>query len=362
MTAAPAGTRLASIDALRGFDMFWITGGTNLFLALSVLIAPPMARILDVQFNHSAWNGFTFFDLVFPLFIFVSGLTIPFSITKRVERGDDRAALYRHVAIRVSLLFVLGLWKSGIHLDPFSMRIPGVLQRIAICSGVASVIAMHTRPRTQVYITAGILLGYWALMALVSVPGVGAGHYTPDGNLAGYIDRLLLPFPDKWCCYTFGDSEGVLTTLPAVATAMLGVLAGHRLRASGSPWSKMSWLIIAGVSCLALGLAWATVFPINKYLWTSSYVLYSAGWSMLMTAAFFWIIDVKAVSRWSFFFRVIGSNSIVIYMLEAPIRFVFLKTLFGASAALALLIACLDVSVRWLVVYYLYRKKWFLKF
>jgi predicted acyltransferase len=360
--AVAASTRLGSIDALRGFDMFWITGGTDLVLALFKLVAPPVASFLNVQFSHNAWNGFTFYDLIFPLFIFLSGLSIPFSITKRVERGENKGTLYKHVAIRTLVLFLLGLVHNFPDFDPFSIRLAGVLQRIAIASCVAAIIAINTKPKTQVYITGAILIGYWAIMALVPVPHFGAGNYEPYGNLAGYVDRLLLPYPERWCCYGFGDSEGILSTIPAVATALLGTLAGHKLRAEGESLDKVSWLIFAGTLCLAIAITWHIVFPINKYMWTSSFVLIAGGWSFLLLAVFYWVIDVKKIVKWSFFFRVIGSNSILIYMLGGLVGFGFLEDFLGASSALALLIATFDVIVRWLFLYLFYRKKWFLKF
>ena len=342
--------------------MFWITGGTDFFLALFALLDSRVARFLLIQFNHSPWNGFTFYDQIFPLFIFLSGLSIPFSITKRLERGDDRRLLYRHVAIRTILLFLLGVWHNGASADPFALRLPGVLQRVAICSGVAAVIAMNAKVRTQACIAGGILLGYWALLALVPVPLFGAGDFSPQGNLAGYVDRLLLPFPNRWCCYGFGDSEGIITTIPAVATALLGTMAGHRLRANGTPAERGWWFVVTGVACVVTGMAWSLVLPIDKNLWTSSYVLLTGGLSLLLLALFHWFIDVKRMAGWTFFFTVIGTNALVMYLLQGILRFEFLKRMYGTSAALALLVACLELFGRWGIVFALYRRRWFVRF
>nr|MDO8088880.1 DUF5009 domain-containing protein [Candidatus Sigynarchaeum springense] len=355
-------TRLSSIDALRGFDMFWITGGTDLVISFFALVSPAIAPFFRMQFSHPAWSGFTFYDLIFPLFVFMSGLSIPFSITKRVERGEDKKKLYKHVAIRTLVFFLLGLAYNGADFDPFAFRIAGVLQRIAIASCVAAIIAINTKARTQLFSIIGILLVYWAIMALVPVPYFGAGNYTQYGNLAGYVDRLLLPYPEKWCCYEFGDSEGILSTLPAVASAMLGTLAGQKLQSEVKPLDKVLWLTFSGTLCLSIGFAWNFVFPINKYMWTSSFVLFAGGWSMWLLAVFYWIIDVRGFVKWSFFFKVIGSNSILIYLLGGLVGFDFLEDLLGASSGLDLLVACLDVSARWLFLYLLYRKKWFVKF
>ncbi|MEX2726859.1 MAG: acyltransferase family protein [Candidatus Sigynarchaeum springense] len=355
-------TRLASIDAIRGFDMFWITGGTDLVISFCALVFPATVPFFRVQFSHPAWSGFTFYDLIFPLFVFISGLSITFSITRRVERGEDKKKMYKHVAVRTLILFLLGLAYNCADFDPFALRVAGVLQRIAIASCIAAIIAMNAKPRTQLYIVIGILLGYWAIMALVPVPCYGAGNYTQYGNLAGYVDRLLLPYPEKWCCYEYGDSEGILSTLPAVASAMLGTLAGHELRSERKPAGKISMLLFGGTSSFTIALAWHFVFPINKYMWTSSFVLFAGGWSMLLLAVFYWIIDVKGIVKWSFFFRVIGSNAILIYLLGGLVGFGFLEDLVGASSGLDFLVACLDVGVRWLFLYILYRKRWFVKF
>lgn len=341
--------------------MFWITGGTGFLIAVSSFVAPGASQFLRSQFDHAGWHGFTLFDLIFPLFLFISGLSIPFSVTRRIERGDGRMALYRHVAVRTALLFLLGLLHNGPHFHPPGIRLTGVLQRIALCSGAASIIAINVRVKTQVYALIGLLLGYWALMAFVPAPHFAAADYSPVGNLAGYIDRVLLPYPSTWCCYGFGDSEGILTTLPALASVLLGVLAGHLLRSEVRPMARVFWLLFAGVALLALGAAWGTVFPINKDLWTSSFVLYAGGWSLLLLAVFYWTLDVRGWTGWAFFFRIIGMNSIVMYFLESFLRFTFLRALLGAGAVVALLIACLNLGVRWGIVYALYRRQWFLK-
>jgi predicted acyltransferase len=335
--------------------------GPAVFLSLSAVVAPGATRFLTVQLDHAGWNGFTFYDLIFPLFIFLAGLSIPFSITKRVERGEDKGAIYRHLAVRIGVLFVIGVLQYGIEFDPFAIRILGVLQRIALCSGAAAVIALNCRVRTQAYITGGILLGYWALMTFLPVPHYGAGVFTPRGNLAGYVDRLLLPYPSKWCCYGLGDNEGILTTIPSIATALLGTLAGHRLRTGGRPKDRMVSLIAAGIACLAVGLAWSLVFPFNKNLWTSSYVLFAGGWSILLLALFHWIIDVKGWAAWSFVFQVAGFNSLIVYLSAGFLRFGFLRHFLRASATLTLAIALLDFGGRWFLAYFLYRKRWFLR-
>ena len=221
--------RVASIDALRGFDMFWIAGGESIIRALYKVWPGATTRVLDTQFEHVPWAGFHFYDLIFPLFVFVVGVVLPFSLTRRVEEGADRGHLYRHVFQRFLLLFLFGLIYNGLlDFNIHTLRIPGVLQRIAISYLVAALVVMNTKIRGQTIVVGSILIAYWAIMKLVPVPGVGAGVLTPEHNLAGYLDRVIIPF--RFCCYTFGDNEGLLSTLPAIGTCLLGVLAGHWLR------------------------------------------------------------------------------------------------------------------------------------
>lgn len=360
----PAG-RVHSIDALRGFDMFWIVGGGTLVERILTLMHTPEA--ITRQFEHSAWNGFTFEDLIFPLFLFIAGLTVPFSLVKRSERGDSKRGLVGHILKRVVILFALGLVYNGILDFRFAdMRWVGVLQRIALAWGAAALIAVFFRTvRAQAIWAGAILVGYWAVMMLVPVPGFGAGVLTPEGNLASFVDRLVLP--GRFCCFDFGDNEGVLSTIPAVATALLGVLAGNWLRGSRSGRDKTIGLLAAGVASLIAAIIWGLAFPINKLLWTSSYVLFAAGWSLLLLAVFFWIIDVKGWKKWSFFFTVIGMNSITIYVASDLFDFrgianVFIHGFIGNMGAFAPAFTAFSVlAVKWLLLWFLYRQKIFLR-
>ncbi len=360
----PKPRRLGSIDALRGFDMFWITGGTEFWLALVRLLNQPAGDFLAVQFSHAPWSGFTFYDLIFPLFVFLSGVSIPFSITKRLERGDDRRKLYKHIFIRTLILFVVGVLDNDLNriiaLDFANVRIMGVLQRIAICYFFTGIVAMNLKVKNQAIVTAIILLGYWGIIMLVPVPGVGAGVLTPEGNLASYIDRLILP--GRYCCNPYGDAEGLLSTIPAVATCLLGALSGHWLRSPREPKQKIRGFFGAGALCLGLGLVWNLAFPIIKYLWTSSYVLFACGWSVWLLCLFYWVIDVRGHTKWAFYFTVIGLNAILIYLLGQNIDFGFIADVTSWPGTFQpLLIATLHLAGQWIILYLLYRKKWFLK-
>lgn len=358
--------RVASIDALRGFDMFWITGGEEIIRALHKVSPGPATGALNVQFQHVQWAGFHFYDLIFPLFLFVVGAVLPFSVTKRLEAGASRGRLYQHLVKRLALLFALGLVYNGLlDFDFHQLRIAGVLQRIALCYFFAALIVMNTKVRGQIAFFAGILLAYWAVMMLVPVPGVGSGVLTPDGNLASFIDRHLLPRP--YCCFAQGDNEGILSTFPAIATTLLGVLAGQWLRSKRTPNRKTLGLVAAGVASLLAGFLWSFNFPVIKNLWTSSFVLIAGGWSLLLLALFYWIIDVKGYKRWAFFFTVIGVNAITIYLVHQLFDFGTITTIFvhgfinKLGAIQPLFWAVSVMMTGWLFLYFLYRQKIFLK-
>src|SRR5262245_54659659 len=381
--ATPAPERIQSIDALRGFDMFWIIGGDALFRAIGKWSGGYWGGVCCDQLEHVDWAGFHFYDLIFPLFLFLVGTVIPFSLDSARRRGATTGALYVRIIRRTLFLFALGLiyngilqlkwivpaedgrWTVNIH---DNLRITGVLQRIAVCYGMAAVITLHTRPGGRLLVIAAILLGYWAILTFVPNPETGvAGDLTKEGNLGGYIDRTFLPgkILDKY--YGYGDNEGLLSTIPAVATALLGTLAGHWLRLGVEPAWKMLGLAAAGVVTLALGEVWGTSFPVIKNLWTSSFVLVTAGWSLLLLAVFYGAIDVVGWRAWAFFFIVIGANAITIYVGQQVIPFAAIaKYFFGGaekfSGALAPVIAAAGVlAVKWLFLLILYRQKLFLR-
>jgi predicted acyltransferase len=356
-------SRLKSLDALRGFDMFWIKGGTDFFLNLAIWLTPALVPFFEVQFNHQVWNGFSFYDLIFPLFVFLSGISIPFSLSRRIEKGDKQSELLKHIFTRTFWLLVLGFIFNNANViftfDLNEFRWLGVLQRIAITFFAAALLEMYFKPKWQIIIGTMILVGYWLILLLVPVPGFGAYNLTQQGNLVFYVDSLLLP--GKFCCFPNGDNEGILSTIPAIATAILGVNTGHWLRSSHTPYHRIAGLVIAGVLCLGLALAWNQIFPINKYLWSSTFVLYAGGWSLFLVALFYWLIDVLGWQRWAFFFIVIGMNALLIYMIGGLLD---LQGLFGnisSPAWLIFLITAAEIAIRWIVLFILYRKKKFLK-
>ena len=363
--------RLVSLDALRGFDMIWITGGEGLIFSLAALTGWPVFAWAKTQMQHVPWDGFVFYDMIFPLFLFIAGVSMPFSILKRKNRGDSLKSIYWHLLKRLFLLLLLGLiYNRLLYFNFEHQRWASVLGRIGLAWFFAAIIVLNTSVRRQVLWFIGILLSYWAVMKLIPVPGFGPGVLTPEGNLCAYIDQQLLP--GFLCCYQYGDNEGILSTFPAIATALLGALTGHFLALENprlNGLKKGLLLLAAGIAFLGAGKAWSFVFPIIKNLWTSSYVLFAGGWSLILLAIFYLIIDVWKIRRWSLPFVVIGLNSITIYMLCAGIinfqtmnQFFFTGVIQFFSEPVQPVITAIGILLcEWVLLYFLYKKKIFLK-
>ncbi len=363
-------TRVVSIDALRGFVMFWIVGGGMIFIALAKVWPNPLTEILNAQMDHAKWaEAFHLEDLIMPLFIFVVGLVLPFSVLRRVERGESKRKLYLHIVRRTTLLILLGITveNHGLPFNLSQMHWPGVLQRIGICYFFAAILVIHTGWRTQAIVMAAILVLGWAAMMLIPVPGYGAGVMTPEGCLAAYIDQQFLPGQFHRQYYGFGDSNGILPTLMSVATAILGALAGYWLRANRSGNYRAAGLAIAGIICLFAGYVWGLVFPIVRLIWTSSMVLYAGGYSLLLLALFYWVVDVQMIRKWAFFFIVIGMNAITIFFIRSFVNFdeiakFFLKGVIQYGPSLEPLIVSIGaVAAEWVFLWFLYRHKIFLR-
>jgi predicted acyltransferase len=318
--------RVHAIDALRGFDMFWIIGADAFFASLLAYFATDWSTRLALQLEHVAWEGFRFYDLIFPLFLFLVGCALPYSLEKYRAKPSE---IYLRIARRVLALVLLGLLANGIlKFDWENLRYAGVLQRIGVCYGIGAMIYLHSSLRGQVLIGSAILLGYWAILSWVPSPGGIAGDLSIEGNLAGWLDRRFLPGKILEKYYGYGDNEGLLSTLPAVATVLTGVLTAHGLRSSVSPWRKLIGLLAAAIACLSLGYLWSFEFPIIKNLWTSSFVLVTTGWSLVLLAAFYFLMDILELRRWAMVFTVIGVNAITIYIAQRFIDFDFMANYF----------------------------------
>jgi len=292
MDAAVKTERLKSLDALRGFDMFWICGGEVIIEALAKYTHWPVFEWMHLQMQHAEWNGFHFYDMIFPLFLFLAGVSLPFSIQTRKARGESDKQIHRHLLIRCLILIGLGIvYNGGLYLD-WPIRFASVLARIGLGWYFASLIVLHFNRRMQFVWFGGILLFYWAVMMLIPVPDYGSGVLTLEGNLSAFIDRLLLP---GRLYDGVMDPEGLLSTIPAISTALLGTFTGYLLNDKSEKLSKYrKWLVVLGVGVLLVIVSsiWNTVFPINKKMWTSSFVLCAGGMSMIFLSVFYLIIDV----------------------------------------------------------------------
>lgn len=361
-----ASPRLLSLDALRGFDMFWIVGAEELVRGLEKIGTNGPLKLLADQLGHKAWDGFHFEDLIFPLFVFIVGVSLVFSLSRNLEQGGRGAALVR-IARRAAVLYILGiLYYGGFSTPVEKIRLLGVLQRIALCYLFAGLLFCYLKPRGLLIACIGILVGYWALMSFVPVPGHGTRNFAEGANLANYIDKQYLPLR-KWD--GDHDPEGLLSTVPAVASCLLGVLAGLVLRNASMPdGKKVGRLVVAGLGCLAAGWLWHLNFPVIKKLWTSSFVLVAGGYSFLLLALFYQVIDVWKFQKWAQPFVWIGVNPITIYFGGRFIDFEGLAKLFvggPVGAALGnygeLVLALTTLGFGFLFLRFLYQRKIFLR-
>jgi len=301
------GGRLLSLDALRG-----------LTVAAMVLVNNPGTwRAVYAPLRHAEWHGWTPTDLVFPFFLFIVGVAIPLALGRRLSAGQSRSDVVAKILRRSAIIFVLGLLLHAIpSFDLATIRIPGVLQRIAVCYFVAALVFLRTGWRVQAGLVIALLLGYWAAMTLVPVPAFGIGRLDPEGNLAAYIDRALFG-PHIWRAARVYDPEGLLSTVPAIATTLAGVLSGHWLRTDASRSKIVMGLCAAGLAAILLGELWNTWFPINKALWTSSYAVFTAGAALLTLALCYWLVEVRGHRGWARPFAVLGVNALALFFLSS---------------------------------------------
>jgi predicted acyltransferase len=296
--------RLVSLDVFRG-----------LTIAGMVLVNNPGSwSHIYWPLAHAEWHGWTPTDLVFPFFLFIVGVAIPLAFGKRVDAGGTQKDLYWKVIRRTLIIFGLGLFLNGFpYFNLSTIRIPGVLQRIAVCYLFASIIFLKTRARAQIAIVAALLFVYWLLMARLSAPGFPTGDLSKEGSIASFIDRVLLG-SHIWSQGKVYDPEGLLSTIPALATTLLGVLTGQWLRTAKSDFEKVAGMFVAGTCCLVIGWAWNPFFPINKSLWTSSYVLFTGGLALQLFALCYWLIDIKGYRVWAKAFVIFGVNAIALFV------------------------------------------------
>jgi len=394
--------RLMSLDALRGFDMFWIMGGDGLAAALGKLGSDPVTQTVATQLEHVEWAGFHFYDLIFPLFVFIVGVSLVFSLSRAIEQ-EGRGGALKRVFVRFALMFAVALFYSGGFTSAWpDIRLLGVLNRIALCYLGAALIFCFFRQswRGIATIAAGLLAGYWALMTFVSFPDLRPvntagelvsekmtatstaqlnwdstntvkGIFEPGLNFAHYIDQKYLP-GKKWD--KTWDPEGLLSTLPAIASCLLGVLAGLLLKSQTvDDRRKITVLFAGGVVAVLAGFAWSGQFPVIKKIWSSSFVLVAGGYSAILLGLFYLVVDVLKYQRWCQVFVWYGMNPITVYLADNIIGFrrvasrllgTDVKAFFDATVTPGfgdLMLSFGEIGVGLCLVWFLYRRKIFLR-
>ena len=367
--------RLMSLDAFRGATI----------AGMMLVNNPGTWSAIYPQLEHAEWNGWTFTDWIFPFFLWIVGVAMTMSFAHRQERGDTKKQLLIQVVKRSLIIFGLGLFLAGFPFFNLSIiRIPGVLQRIAVCYFIASLIVLYTKNmRTQVYWLAGFLISYWLMMKLIPVPEIGAGIMERGKNFSAYIDSMFL-WGHMWGYTKTWDPEGIVSTLPAVATTLFGVMTGHYLRSQHSKEEKTAWMFVAGNILLFLGATLDMWLPINKSIWTTSYSIFMAGWALVCFAMFYWIVDVKGYKRWVKPFIIFGMNAITVFVISGMIGRLYgsvikLKQPDGSEISLqgyifrtfflplaspinaSLIYAICFLLFLYLTAWIMWKRKWFLK-
>ncbi|GLU56873.1 acyltransferase family protein [Dyadobacter frigoris] len=360
--------RLASIDALRGFDMLMISGGGTFIFLLNGKTGIAFIDSVSAQFTHPEWNGFTFYDFIFPLFLFLAGTSLVFSLAAGLSKNVTKAKLLRKVFVRMLILIALGILDKNAPVnffDPAHIRYGSVLGRIGVATFVGALLYLNFSRTQRLYLAASTLILYYLALLLIPVPGFGAGDFSFEGNLAGWFDRNFMPGKLKQVKY---DELAILTTFPAICITIFGMLAGDILLDMKSSFLKVKVLSIMGFIGIVIGICWNFIFPINKHLWSSSFIMLTSGMAFLLLALFYWVIDVKGYQKWAFFFRVIGMNSLVIYLamrfidFNASSRLLFEGFYMHSSEKWHEVFNALGgLVIVWLLLYFLYKKKIFIK-
>jgi len=348
--------------------MFWIMGAEEIVHNLAKVTNSSFIQAMSNELVHPDWHGFRFYDLIFPLFLFMAGVATPYSLGKELDKGKSKNELLLRVIKRGLILVLLGvIYNNGLELKPIAeIRFGSVLGRIGLAYMFANIIYLYTKQRGQIIWFCSLLIGYWFMLLFNAAPGFANGDLTMEGNFASYLDRLIMPGK---LYLGIHDPEGLVSTIPAISTGLLGIYAGNLLKNSPLTMQRKALqLFMMGIVSILIAQLWNLVFPINKNLWSSSFVMHVGGYSLILLALFYYIIDVRGYKKWAFFFSIIGMNSILIYMSGQFIHweyttesiFKWLVQLVGEPANLVLF-ATLYVLVKWAFLYFLYKKNVFLR-
>ena len=323
--------RLSSLDVFRG-------------ITIAAMILANMAGVADDVYrplSHSEWHGCTPTDLIFPCFLFIVGVAMTFSLAKYTAENKPTKAVYLRILRRTAILFILGLvlngfWNQGVWtFDLSSIRLMGVLQRIALTYLFASLIVLKLPRKSQWLVAGGLLIAYWLTMMYIPVPDYGAGVLTREGNFGAFIDRLIIPKAHlyKGDGFNFlGDPEGLFSTIPAIVSVLAGYFTGQWIKDKKQATSQTSMdLVLFGLCCLVIAIIWDVAFPINKKIWTSSYVLFTAGWALMLLAACYELIEVRLIKRWSKPFEIMGLNAIALFVASVFLIKITAKTQIGTG-------------------------------
>lgn len=370
--------RLESLDVLRGFDLFCLVGLEVIIHRMSEPIGQSWYNKFLWNFSHVQWTGFSPWDLVMPLFLFMAGVSIPFALS-HYKSDPNKLPVYRRIIKRFLLLWIFGMMCQGnlLDLDPNRIYIySNTLQSIAVGYLVSSILFLNTRVKTQIGIAAAFLIVYWAIMQFVTVGSYGGGNYTPDGNIAEWIDRVVLGRLRDGAEVVEGEVvfstnyryTWILSSLNFVVTVLTGMFAGHILKNKETdPRKKWQWLLIIGISMVAAGWLWHIQMPVIKKIWSSSMVLVSSGYCfLLMGVAYYWI-DYKGNRKYLSWLKVYGMNSIAAYMLAMCVNFSCIgQSLFYGTAQYIgswypVLIAIVNALIIYLILWFMYKNKIFLK-
>lgn len=360
--------RLASMDALRGFDMLMISGGGAFIFLLGGKTGINAVDAISAQFIHPEWHGFTFYDFIFPLFLFLAGTSLAFSVTGALAKGISQSEILRKTFKRMLILIALGILDKNAPIDlfdPAQIRYGSVLGRIGLATFIGAILYLNFSFTNRIWIAISTLILYYLALIFIPVPGYGAGDLSFEGNLVGWFDRNFMPGKLKQGTY---DELALLTQFPSICLTLFGTIAGDILLRSHVARTKLMQLFFCGIVGIVSGLIWNLAFPINKHLWSSSFIMLTSGMAFTLLAIFYWIIDVKGYKKWAFFFQVIGMNSLVIYL---AVRFID----FNASSKLLfegiykyspekwheVFNALGGFLIVWFFLYFLYRHKIFVK-
>lgn len=363
---SPKKERLVSLDAFRGFIMLWLAGGDAAIRSLHSVGSNPVFNFLVYEFNHTPWRGLRFYDCIWPSFMLMVGISIPFAVAKRSKTQSENQIIW-HAVRRAALLFLLGSVRESVFLGhPYLIELSSALQPIAIAY-LAAFLLSRRSVRTQAAVASVILIGYALVLAFVGAPGIPAGTYELNHNLVNYVDLLYLG--PHWQVWPYAP-EGwgtIISTIPTISTTIFGLMIGELLMSSRSKTSKAKIIATAGVSGIALGWILSPFIPIVMKMWTTSYGVMTAGWALLMFAAFFWFIDDRGHKRWTFPLVVIGMNAIFIYLFMSIIPVGKIVGVFSAPIAAKLgsfgdLFSALSVfAVAWLLLFWMYKRNIFIK-